>query len=72
MSAVSEATNPVPWGVIVAANVGQKGPSSAGLARFEGRPLHIASRAATPTRYDALTGSFEEATRIAAAQLQLS
>jgi hypothetical protein len=49
MSAISEATNPVPWGVTVAANVGQKGPSSAGLALFECRPLHIASRAATPT-----------------------
>jgi hypothetical protein len=65
MSAVSEATNPVPWGVIVAANVGQEGPSSAGLALFECRPLHL-------SRYDALTGSFEEATRIAAAQPQLS
>ena len=41
LSAVSGAPNPVPRGVIGAANVGWPGPSSASLALFECRPLHI-------------------------------
>ena len=41
LSAVSGAPNPVPRGVIGAANVGWPGPSSASLALFECRPLHL-------------------------------
>jgi hypothetical protein len=44
LSAVSEATNAVPRGVIGATNVGQPGPWSAGRAFWECRPLQLAEK----------------------------
>src|SRR5215472_14373058 len=41
LSAVSEAPNSVPRGVLGAANVGRPGPWSAGLAFWECRPLQL-------------------------------